>query len=177
MLEDDAELPQRALDWVLAAVPGARRVKSAVRLFGGLSSYTHLLEVERSGSEPLELVLKRVKPKWTDPPVAVEAEVLRALQSASLPFSVPVPVAQDPLAQSCDLPAILQTRARGRIALSLDDWQSRVQALARALAALHSAKVPCPASVERFGTWPRRCRRIRMRRCGCRHGWRRVGMT
>lgn len=151
MLEDDAELPQRALDWVLSAVPGARRVKSVVRLFGGLSSYTHLLEVERSSSEPpLEVVLKRVKPRWADPPVAVEADVLRALQSAKLPFSVPAPIAHDPAAKFSDLPAILLTRARGQIALSLDDWQSRVQALGRALAALHAANVPCPMSVEDY---------------------------
>ena len=151
MLEDDAELPQRALDWVLAAVPGARRVTSAVRLYGGLSSYTHLLAVELSGAEPpLELVLKRVKPRWADPPVAVEADVLRALQSARLPFSVPAPIAHDPRAQFCDLPAILMTRARGQIAISLDDWQSRVQTLGRALAALHAANVPCPPSVEDY---------------------------
>jgi aminoglycoside phosphotransferase (APT) family kinase protein len=152
VLEDDAELPQRALDWVLAAVPGARRVQSAVRLRGGLSAHTHLLEVERSlaGEPPLELVLKRFKPKWADPPVVVEADVLRAVAAAALPFSVPAPLAQDPLAQHCDLPALLMTRARGQIALSLDDWQSRVRALGRTLAAFHAANVPCPASVEAY---------------------------
>ncbi|HEX2871531.1 MAG TPA: aminoglycoside phosphotransferase family protein [Polyangiaceae bacterium] len=152
MLEDDAELPQRALDWVLAAVPGARRIQRAARLHGGLSAHTHLLEVERShaGEPPLELVLKRFKPKWADPPVVVEADVLRAVAAAALPFSVPAPLAQDPLAQHCDLPAILMTRARGQIALSLDDWPSRVRALGRTLAAFHAANVPCPASVDAY---------------------------
>lgn len=151
MLDDDAELPQRAQDWVLAAVPGARRIQSAVRLFGGLSAHTHLLTVERAGDEsPLDVVLKRVKPKWVNPPIAVEADVLRVVAAAQLPFSVPAPLAQDPLAQRCDLPALLMTRARGQIALSLDDWQSRVRALGRTLAALHAANLPCPASVEAY---------------------------
>jgi aminoglycoside phosphotransferase (APT) family kinase protein len=152
VLTGDAELPQRALDWVLAAVPGARRIQSAVRLYGGLSAYTHLLAVERSrfGEPPLEVVLKRVKPKWANPPIAVEADVLRAVAGADLPFSVPAPLAQDPLAQHCDLPALLMTRARGRIAISLDDWQSRVRALGRTLAAFHAANVPCPPSVEDY---------------------------
>jgi aminoglycoside phosphotransferase (APT) family kinase protein len=152
VLDDDAELPQRAQAWVLAAVPGARRIHSAVRLHGGLSAHTHLLEVEqsRAGDPPLELVLKRFKPKWADPPVVVEADVLRAVAAAPLPFSVPAPLAQDALAQHCDLPALLMTRARGRIALSLDDWQSRVRALGRTLAAFHAANVPCPASVEAY---------------------------
>lgn len=152
MLDDDAELPQRALDWALAAVPGARRVKSVERLRGGLSSYTHLLEVEpsRADEAPLELVLKRVKPRWANPPIAVEADVLRALQAAELPFSVPAPVAQDPLAQACDLPALLMTRARGQIALLLDDWPARVQALGSTLAAFHAANVRCPPSVEDY---------------------------
>jgi aminoglycoside phosphotransferase (APT) family kinase protein len=150
VLDADAELPQRAQAWVLAAVPGARRIHSAVRLHGGLSAHTHLLEVLRLDEPPLEVVLKRVKPKWANPPVAVEADVLRAVAASALPFSVPAPLAQDPLGQYCDLPAILMTRARGQIALSLDDWQSRVRALGRTLAAFHAANVPCPASVEAY---------------------------
>jgi aminoglycoside phosphotransferase (APT) family kinase protein len=150
VLDADVELPQRAQAWVLAAVPGARRILSVVRLYGGLSAHTHLLEVERAREPPLEVVLKRVKPKWADPPISVEADVLRAVAAASLPFSVPAPLEQDPLAEHCDLPALLMSRARGGIALSLDDWQARVRALGRALAALHTANVPCPASVEAY---------------------------
>ena len=148
-----AELPERAQQWVLGAVPGAVRLASAQRLYGGISAQTHLLEVARlDGLPSLQLVLKRytsTRPT-PQPPAAVEAATLAALSRVALPFAVPQLVAHDPLGNACDLPALLMTRARGKIALELTHWERRVSALGRALASFHAAQVPCPASLNDY---------------------------
>ena len=152
-MPDSAELPDRARRWVLASVPGAVRIARAQRLRGGISAQTHLLEVaRREGVPPLQLVLKRytsTRPA-PQPPAAVEAATLVALSGVLLPFAVPQLVAHDPLGGVCDLPALLMTRARGKIALELTGWEARVSALGRALASFHEAQVPCPASLTDY---------------------------
>jgi aminoglycoside phosphotransferase (APT) family kinase protein len=152
-VSDSAELPDRAQQWVLASVPGAAGIVGAQRLHGGISAQTHLLEVARlDGGPSLQLVLKRytsTRPA-PQPPAAVEAATLVALSSAALPFAVPRLIAHDPRGLVCDLPALLMTRARGKIALELTRWEERVSALGRALASFHAARVPCPASLTDY---------------------------
>lgn len=151
-MPDRAELPDRAQKWVLASVPGAVRIVRAERLRGGISAETHSLEVARRDVASLQLVLKRytsTRPA-PQPPAAVEAATLVALSSVALPFAVPELVADDPRGRVCDLPALLMTRARGRIALELTRWEDRVSALGRALASFHAAQVPCPASLTDY---------------------------
>jgi aminoglycoside phosphotransferase (APT) family kinase protein len=152
-VSDSAELPDRAQQWVLSSVPGAVRITRAQRLYGGISAQTHLLDVALSERvAPLQLVLKRytsTRPA-PQPPAAVEAATLLALSSAALPFAVPQLVAHDPLGSVCDLPALLMTRVRGKIALELARWEARVSALGRALASFHAALVPCPASLSDY---------------------------
>jgi aminoglycoside phosphotransferase (APT) family kinase protein len=152
-VSERAELPARAQQWVLSAVPGAVRVASAQRLYGGISAQTHLLEVARlDGLPSLQLVLKRytsTRPA-PQPPAAVEAATLVALSGVTLPFSVPRLIAHDPVGRVCDLPALLMTRARGKIALELTHWERRVSALGHGLASFHAAQVPCPASLTDY---------------------------
>jgi aminoglycoside phosphotransferase (APT) family kinase protein len=152
-VSDSAELPERAHRWVLASVPGAVGIASAQRLLGGISAQTHLLEVVLADGLPsLPLVLKRytsTRPA-PQPPAAVEAATLVALSSVVLPFAVPRLIAHDPRGSGCDLPALLMTRARGKIALELTRWEERVSALGRALASFHAAQVPCPATLSDY---------------------------
>lgn len=146
-MDPDGELPERARAWLLAAVPAARGLNRVVPLFGGLSAFTHGVEVEREGLEALALVLKRLKPRPGQGQIAVEVEALRALADRSLGFAVPALVAHDAVGDACDLPALLMTRVPGRIALALSGWEERVAALGRALAQFHAAEVPCPPSI------------------------------
>jgi aminoglycoside phosphotransferase (APT) family kinase protein len=152
-VSESAELPDRAHQWVLASVPGAARVTSAQRLYGGISAQTHLLELARAdGASLLQVVLKRhtsTRPA-PQPPAAVEAATLTALSSVALPFAVPRLIAHDALGSVCDLPALLMTRAPGKIALELTNWEERVRALGRALAGFHAAQVPCPPSLSDY---------------------------
>jgi aminoglycoside phosphotransferase (APT) family kinase protein len=152
-VSDSAELPERAQKWVLASVPGAVGIARTQQLYGGISAQTHMLDVARLDEVPaLQLVLKRytsTRPA-PQPPAAVEAATLLALSGVALPFSVPQLIAHDPLGMVCDLPALLMTRARGKIALQLTRWEERVSALGRALANFHEAQVPCPASLTDY---------------------------
>ena len=152
-MSDSAELPDRAQKWVLASVPGAVRIARAQRLHGGISAQTHVVEVARlDGGPSLHLVLKRytsTRPA-PQPPAAVEAATLVALSGVLLPFAVPQLVAHDPRGDICDLPALLMTRAPGKIALELTRWEERVSALGRALARFHETQVPCPASLTDY---------------------------
>jgi aminoglycoside phosphotransferase (APT) family kinase protein len=123
------------------------------RLHGGISAQTHLLEVARAdGACALQVVLKRHTSTRSapQPAAAVEAATLVALSNVTLPFAVPQLIAHDPLGRVCDLPALLMTRARGKIALELTGWEQRVSALGRALAGFHALQVACPASLSDY---------------------------
>lgn len=144
------ELPARARAWVLSRVAGATAVRDDVRLTGGLSADTRLLVVERGGEPPLEVVLKRFVERSDGSRAAWEAETLGALADFALPYGVARVLGRDDDGTECDVPALLTSRLPGRIAIGRESWEPRVRALGEALAAFHTLRVRCPASLPDY---------------------------
>jgi aminoglycoside phosphotransferase (APT) family kinase protein len=147
-------LPARAVEWVTAAVPGARAVRVLERLAGATTSSLHAIEVERDDAPPLSLVLRR----YTDASVReeepqyprTEAAALRALDGAP-GVMAPRLIAFDETAEVSDVPAVLMTRLMGRPTLSPPDTTVWVRGLADALAAVHRLD---PGKLEgTYGRW------------------------
>ena len=133
-------LPARAIEWVAAAVPGARGVRVLGRFAGATTSSLHAIEVEREGAAPLALVLRRytdARVRATEPQYPrTEAAALRALDGAP-GVVVPRLIAVDETGEACDVPAVLMTRLDGRPTLTPPDVGVWVRGLAGALAAVH----------------------------------------
>jgi aminoglycoside phosphotransferase (APT) family kinase protein len=116
--------------------PGTRIV-SVRPLTGGTFSAVHALIVEGPKERRQRLVLRRyVRADCLvrEPDLAEhEARVLRMLESSTV--SAPGLVAVDPTGRSCDLPAVLMTRLRGRIEWEPPEAPQVSQAAGRAVAA------------------------------------------
>lgn len=147
-------LPARAIEWVAAAVPGARGVRVLGRFAGATTSSLHAIEVEREVAPPLSLVLRR----YTDARVRAaepqyprtEAAALRGLDGAA-GVVAPRLIAVDETGATCDVPAVLMTRLDGRPTLTPPDVGVWVRGLAEALAAVHRLD---GAALERsYGRW------------------------
>jgi len=146
-----------ALDWVVGAVPGGKRVQRVQRRTGGITSSVHAITVDDVRGRRQRVVLRR----WTggvwpdgdgdDPAVAVarEAAVLSALCDAGLP--APRLVATDPSGVAVGCPALLMTHLPGRIVLAPTDVQSWVRQLASQLLAIHHV-IP-NAQLPEFESW------------------------
>lgn len=133
-------LPQRALDWVMDAVPGARAVRVLRSLPGATTSTLHAVEVDRADALPLGLVLRRytdARVRASDPQYPrTEAAALRALAGAA-DVIAPRLVAVDESGTRCDVPAVLMTRLDGAPTLDPPDVDAWARGLAGALAAVH----------------------------------------
>lgn len=147
-----------AAAWVLAQVPGARRVVGARRLTGGATSSVHAVSLETATGRRRRVVLRR----WTGAPwpdgtvddgeqcTRREAAVLTLLDDSDLP--APRLLAVDPGGQQCGLPAVLMTMLPGRIELTPGDPAGWLRALAAMLPRIHAV---APTGLPAYETWLR----------------------
>ncbi len=109
--------PRAALDWVARGVGAGSRVVRVRPLGGGNWLATHLVVLEDAAGRRHEVVLRRwARPGWADEQptfsAATEASVLRRLERPSIPS--PRVLALDPTGDEAGVPAIVQSRLRGR---------------------------------------------------------------
>ena len=138
------QLPSRATGWVASVVGPRARVVGVRALAGGTSSAVHAVDLEDAAGPARQLVLRRyVRPEVLErepDAVAREAQVLDALVRTSVP--APRLVATDSTASSCDVPALLMTRLRGRPRTRPRDLVEVVARLAEPLIAIHAIPLP-----------------------------------
>lgn len=139
-------LNPQALDWVAATIgPGARVVRRR-RLFGGVSSDVHAVDVVDRDGHRHRTVLKwfpRPGPEPADPWVRREVEVLTMVGAADVPS--PEVLGMDPAGEHTEgVSALLMSRVPGRVHLTPRDPENWLRQTAVMLARIHALDVPMP---------------------------------
>jgi len=147
--------PPEALRWVLDAVGRGARITSIRRMRGGTSSAVHAVNVRDARGRLHRLVLRRfVRANWLalEPDLAErEARVLQLLEPSPLP--TPRLVAVDDRGDTCDAPAVLMTRLRGRVDFAPPDIDSWLEQLAAVLPAIHAIDAGAPDVVPPYAPY------------------------
>jgi aminoglycoside phosphotransferase (APT) family kinase protein len=145
---------ERARRWVeKVAGPGSEVVRVR-RMSGGTSSAVHAVDVRRSRTSLLRLVLRRhLKFSWLqeEPDLAEkEARNLQLLEQVGI--AAPRLVAVDPDGAECDVPAVLMTRMPGHLDLRPRDLESWLRRMAELLPPIHAIE-PGPFPVQGWEIW------------------------
>jgi aminoglycoside phosphotransferase (APT) family kinase protein len=142
---------------------------------GGIASSVHQLSLRLSGGTSTQVVLKRfTDPDWGDTEAIVrnEAAALAAVEATAVPAPRLLGASPDG-ADTEGVPALLMTRAPGRVWLTPPDLDAWIRQLATALPPLHAsaagawtrqprdrAALNLPASARRPEVWTAAKRRI-----------------
>lgn len=141
MTEDVRRFPTPAqLAWVERTVGPGARVTGGRRMLGGIASSVHRLSVRLPTGVSTQVVLKRfTDPGWGDTQAIVrnEATAIAAVEATDVPAPRLLGVAPDG-ADTDGTPALLMTRAAGRVWLTPPDVDSWVRQLATLLPTLHA---------------------------------------
>lgn len=150
-IADATTPPDATVEWA-QAVLGAT-VSNVEKLFGGISSAVHRLDLE--GHDLASVVMRRLtNASWlaVEPDVpAREVEVLRLLSGVDVGVATPTFVASDTEALSTDVPTLLMTFVPGQPDIDPADPTSWAEQLAAALADIH--RVPTPSGLRSYRRW------------------------
>ena len=118
------------------------------RLTGGITSSIHRLTLDVGSDQPLHLVLRRWLPasdewdSWARTAIEQEAHVLDALPAHRIP--APRLVARTDGSATGGVPALLMTRAPGRMLLTPAQPRDWLVRMAKMLARIHNAPIDAP---------------------------------
>ncbi|MGH9225216.1 MAG: phosphotransferase family protein [Acidimicrobiales bacterium] len=137
------------LAWIARTVSPTAQVVAWRRLTGGSPQASLHRVTVRTGSVHRHLVIRRWMPgtddwaKWTRAAVAKEAAALEALATGAVP--APQVVAVTNGEDAGGNPAVLMTRAPGRLQLAPSDPREWVREMALMLARIHASPITAPA--------------------------------
>ena len=134
-------LTGRLLEWAARAIAPQAEIIAARRLYGGISSVIHSIDVKVEGIVRGYVLRQFDDEAWlrAEPDLALhEAESLRWAARTRQP--VPHIVAWDESGSDCGIPAVLMTRLEGRVELTPPHMDRWLRGMASALAGIHAAE-------------------------------------